>query len=366
MMETLYGEFNRLHEFADPNLEQEYTRTQIASSIQYMRTLTFAMGIVYFLFIIVDYFVISAVYTLLFILVNRTLICLLAFMLYAFLARSKRYQLFYRIYSMALVLASISFFLVCFHYEHPNFLIQTMGLFAIVIFIFMVPNRWIGKILVSVIVSLCYFISSYFVYPALSMNDYAAGAVYTILILLLRAVSTYKSEEQRRLLFLNGKRLERLTRIDSMTGLYNRETLNRELEANIAACDGTDGGFSVALFDIDDFKTINDTFGHLAGDRVLLNIVNAVRCHLPDACTMFRWGGEEFIILFRGRSHEQSLEKAEQYRGLIDELLEEGLHVTCSFGVTTYEPGDSTESMLARADRNLYKAKNAGKNCVIA
>ncbi len=362
----LNGKLNVLHEFEDRKLEQEYARAQIIQSFHYMRALAFALGIVFFLFIIADYMVNSSAATLLFILANRVLICLCAFGLYFVMSVSKNYGRFYYLYNLAIVCSSVSFYLICLSYEHPIFLLQVMGLFAIVLVVFMVPNRWINKVLVATVISVAFFAVMAVARPGIPGNEYIAGMIYSILVLALRAVSTYKNEAQRRLLYLNGRQLEILSKTDSMTGLYNRETLSADLSQRIEQVDLCGDDFGIVLFDIDDFKAINDTYGHLMGDKVLLEIVHMVQEQLAFDCPMYRWGGEEFIIIFPDCSHYNCVELSDKLCRGIDNLKLNEVRVTCSFGIACYQSGDTIQAMLARADSNLYAAKSSGKNCVMS
>ncbi len=366
MRAPLNGKLNMLNEFEDCKLEQEYARAQIIQSFHYMRTLAFALGIVFFLFIIADYLTNSSPSTVLFILANRVLICLCAFGLYFTMSVSKNYEKFYYLYNISILVSSVSFCIICLSYEHPNFLLQLMGLFCIVLVVFMIPNRWVNKVLVATVISVAFFVVMGVARPDISSNNFLAGVVYALLVLALRAVSTYKNEAQRRLLYLNGRQLEILSKTDSMTGLYNRETLSADLTQRIKQVDSCGDDFGIVLFDIDDFKSINDTYGHLMGDAVLLEIVRTVQQQLTDDCPMYRWGGEEFIIIFPDCSHYNCVDISDKLCRGIDNLIINEVRVTCSFGIACYQPEDTIQSMLARADNNLYAAKSSGKNCVMS
>lgn len=122
--------------------------------------------------------------------------------------------------------------------------------------------------------------------------------------------------------------------------------------------------FSLVMFDLDDFKRINDTFGHDRGDALLVACARAVRSLLPPDARIYRWGGEEFMVLVP-LDLPGALALAEQIRSALASLRVEGLPpVTGSFGVATYVPGEELRRLLARADRALYQAKADGKNCV--
>ncbi|RME09310.1 MAG: GGDEF domain-containing protein, partial [Aquificota bacterium] len=109
------------------------------------------------------------------------------------------------------------------------------------------------------------------------------------------------------------------------------------------------------------FKAINDTYGHLVGDEVLKEATREVKKVLRKSDIFGRWGGEEFLILLPMTS--EPFAPAEKIRQTIEGCeLCKGLKITLSLGATTYRDGDSMDSMLARADRALYKAKQQGKN----
>lgn len=357
---------NYLLEFEDRQMEREYAQSQTVHSLPYMRTLVFILGIVYFMFFIADYLTGASQAELLLILANRMLVCLMAFGAYWWLSVSKRYECFYAVYNVGLIITAASFIVICLSYEKPNFLRQTLEFIAIILVVFMIPNRWRDKVMVALSISAAYFVVLLLARPQVAVHEIVSGVVYTLLIVALRAVSTYNNELQRRLRHLNGKQLEIMSKTDSMTGLYNRETLNEDLAERIAAVQRVGPEFGIVLFDIDDFKVINDTYGHLVGDRVLLEIVDLIERALPQSCPMYRWGGEEFIILFPDCTEERCVELSNHYCRLIHDTPVDGIGITCSFGVSCYRAGDTIETLLARTDKNLYIAKGLGKNCVVA
>ncbi|MDQ7067948.1 MAG: GGDEF domain-containing protein [Sulfurimonas sp.] len=120
------------------------------------------------------------------------------------------------------------------------------------------------------------------------------------------------------------------------------------------------------MLDIDDFKVINDTFGHVAGDKVIMFIANILRSTLRDGDKVFRYGGEEFVIILNRITPEVCLEVTNRILKLIrsNQLIYKGhpLSVTISIGATQYTNGDTPESIITRADKALYKSKINGKD----
>ena len=120
------------------------------------------------------------------------------------------------------------------------------------------------------------------------------------------------------------------------------------------------------IFDVDNFKNINDSYGHNRGDKVLQEISKIVTSTLRESDHVGRWGGEEFVVISTESSLEQTAIVAEKIRQSICSYdFKELGSVSCSFGVAQYATGDSYQSIIHKADTALYEAKNRGKNRVI-
>jgi diguanylate cyclase (GGDEF)-like protein len=161
----------------------------------------------------------------------------------------------------------------------------------------------------------------------------------------------------------NGRLVDRIireARHDSLTGLAGRRALEETLER--ATRSSTEERFSLAIADIDDFKAINDTHGHQAGDEALCHVAEVLRSNLRGDDRVFRIGGEEFCVLMPGVEQERGVAVAERLRCAVAETPFR-LPLRISVGVATYPvDGAAQESILARADAALYAAKRAGKN----
>ena len=166
--------------------------------------------------------------------------------------------------------------------------------------------------------------------------------------------------ENRRVL---EKELKNLANTDPLTGILNRRRFNELLGTELTRTVRYETPTSILIFDIDNFKSINDVHGHQVGDDVIRTVVNLVSNNLRAPDIFCRWGGEEFIVLAVNCDSNCAMQLAEKLRQLIaDSPFEKLNKVTCSFGVTSYQIGDNSESLLKRADDNLYKAKMLGKN----
>ncbi len=153
---------------------------------------------------------------------------------------------------------------------------------------------------------------------------------------------------------------------DALTGLANRKRLDDELKKEVWRAERYAKELGLIMFDIDDFKRINDTRGHQVGDHVLAELAGLVRDAVRRVDIVARYGGEEFCILAPETSAEGVADLAEKLRRRVEahEFAGAG-RMTVSFGVAQYFPGESPASLLARADQALYQAKREGKNRVV-
>jgi diguanylate cyclase (GGDEF)-like protein len=163
--------------------------------------------------------------------------------------------------------------------------------------------------------------------------------------------------------------LERTSRTDYLTGVLNRRAISVRLEQVMAQMDRGAQCFCIILLDIDHFKQVNDCYGHQVGDQVLKHSVEKLQSCIRESDELGRWGGEEFLVL----APETKLAEAKQLaHRLCHELartsyvyLQHEISVTASFGVTSYQKGESLGTCLRRTDEALYNAKAAGRNCVV-
>jgi diguanylate cyclase (GGDEF)-like protein len=160
-----------------------------------------------------------------------------------------------------------------------------------------------------------------------------------------------------------ARSLDRRAATDPLTGLFNRGQFDRSLANEIMRAERYKTELSLLLFDIDYFKSVNDRFGHQAGDAVLVELSRYVGGHIRNSDVLARWGGEEFVVLSPGTSGAMACRFAGNLRAGIENLnIPEVGAITCSFGVTYYQTGDTADTLLARADEALYLAKRNGRN----
>jgi diguanylate cyclase (GGDEF)-like protein len=152
---------------------------------------------------------------------------------------------------------------------------------------------------------------------------------------------------------------------DFLTNIYNKQYFSEELENKLYQAHAQQTPLSIVLFDIDHFKRVNDTYGHLIGDHVLKKLASTLLNRIRQTDIFARWGGEEFVLLLDSATLEQALGIAENLRQTVENIaFDEVGQVTSSFGVCQMQEGDDHNSLLKRVDEALYKAKANGRNRV--
>lgn len=182
------------------------------------------------------------------------------------------------------------------------------------------------------------------------------------------AVETFSNNEALFSARHRIRRLEETVTIDTLTKINNRHYGEMRLKTAIFEYQQNNIPFSLLFIDLDNFKQINDSFGHETGDRILNMVANTLKLNLRQTDTIARWGGEEFVVLMEISLPDSAQSITEKLRNLIAsshlQFGENDIGVTASIGVTTVQPGDTTESIVARADGLMYQSKAAGKNRV--
>ena len=180
--------------------------------------------------------------------------------------------------------------------------------------------------------------------------------------------------KQVEILNIELKKVQRESERDGLTGAHNRKAFDQRISNLVEKNTATKANFSLIMLDLDDFKNINDTYGHQTGDRVLVALVNKCRQFIRSDDTIARYGGEEFAIVLPGASLKNAIKKGKQICKAVAATQyavegtteQEPLSVTISVGVATYRKADSIKAIITRADEALYTAKHNGKNRVVS
>ncbi|MGH1462547.1 MAG: diguanylate cyclase [Neptuniibacter sp.] len=164
-------------------------------------------------------------------------------------------------------------------------------------------------------------------------------------------------------------KLKHLASYDDLTDIYNRREGTKQLRKLVRYCNRKQRSLTVLLIDLDNFKSINDTFGHDTGDTILIATAECLTDHIRANDVLCRYGGEEFLIILPETDKKTALKIAERHRKALSELsvpltIKKSLHITASFGVSEMAVDESERTLMKHADIALYKAKHQGKNRV--
>ena len=167
-----------------------------------------------------------------------------------------------------------------------------------------------------------------------------------------------------------NQRIEELAQLDELTGLLNRRHILKCLNEEITRAQRTNIPCSIAIIDLDFFKRINDQFGHPAGDEALRTFAISIFANIRTIDKLGRYGGEEFLLIMPDTAKDQAVRTLDRLRSILSEVdwtpISGSFNLTMSAGICSVRQADSTEDILARADIALYRAKDAGRNRVIA
>lgn len=187
-------------------------------------------------------------------------------------------------------------------------------------------------------------------------------------------INTLKKQREEEQCVMNEKlaslaaertKLFKLSTIDSLTELYNRYKIEQYLKKKMEEAEQTGSSLAVILMDIDNFKQVNDHYGHIVGDRVLSTVAKLMKSTVRETDLIGRWGGEEFMIICPHTMLDEAIKIADRLRQTIEQhpfpIVQQK---TCSFGISCFQQGDTVEQLVSRADKALYHAKQNGRNRV--
>jgi diguanylate cyclase len=208
-------------------------------------------------------------------------------------------------------------------------------------------------------------------YEYFSYHFVLLAGYMTYLIIIERGNEVFqflqRAAEKEKELIVKSAMMERLSKVDALTGLYNHKTFHEYLDFLYEQSVSQGMPLQLALLDIDNFKMINDFYGHSNGDLVLKRVADAISEQVTEDDIVARYGGEEFAILLTNKSLEQAYEMVESLRLYIANQYHEELdeNITVSIGLKNLTADISKELFFQQADELLYKAKRNGKNQVM-
>jgi len=195
-------------------------------------------------------------------------------------------------------------------------------------------------------------------------------AVLLIMVITLRLTLTpllTRLEQTNEKLLNKVDEVTQLSITDTLTQIYNRKHFNASLTEENSMAERYGNTFAIIMFDIDNYKKINDTYGHQIGDQVMIEIVSIVSQNIRDSDLFSRWGGDEFMIILPHQTIADGYHIADKLcQSINDHSFKHNDNVTISCGVSEFRKGDNEERLIQRLDHNLYMAKQAGRNIAFA
>ena len=277
----------------------------------------------------------------------------------------KKYKFIYiefLLFSAPIYAASIHLYIIS---HLSNYSSYQTELYLMIFWIYTISGlRFIHSIITSLIVFFIGISGAYIVYP----NQLDSFIIYTSWMsvsLVFGFAGGYLLQESQKSIFLKQVELEKIAITDKLTGLYNRVMLDKTLHLELEKAYRYKHTVGILVLDIDFFKAINDNYGHLVGDKVLIEVSAYLKRTIRSSDMAFRWGGEEFIILCTETNKENLMIFAEHIRKRMEEIEFDFVgKKTISIGASISVPSDGISSIVKRADEALYIAKNSGRNCV--
>ncbi|MBU3013670.1 GGDEF domain-containing protein [Poseidonibacter lekithochrous] len=197
------------------------------------------------------------------------------------------------------------------------------------------------------------------------LNSWYKELYISILITLLVWIMAWIILKHYTRILKQKSELEKLSVTDQLTKLYNRHKLHEVLQNEFYRAERINYSFGVIILDIDNFKLINDTYGHNIGDNILQELAMLLKKNIRVSDTLGRWGGEEFLIIVPQGDTKSKQILAEKLRIIIEKhIFPTVTNITASFGISVYNKGDDIDSLIKKADDALYEVKENGRNQV--
>ena len=253
-------------------------------------------------------------------------------------------------------------------------------LFALLLFFFLTSHAEISrKVLMAVV--LCVIRLALFQYarvygPMIELDESSACmlqyvntiGIFILMTVIIMLFCKDSLAMEQKLVMYNAKLKEASSR-DPLTGLYNRRAMLEYLEELVEDTHRYGEWFNVAIGDIDFFKKINDRYGHEAGDTILKEVAEILSAYMKSRGSGARWGGEEFLLVFKNINGEEAAMELEKIRSIIEHRKfyhgEEVIYVTMTFGIDEYSSTYPIDYTISSADKKLYIGKEHGRNRVV-
>ncbi len=348
-------------DFEEQFLDFEFKRTK-----KDLMIFIIIIGSVYLSLGIMDCFFIMARKEILVVIALRMLAFLVGINLAYQISKSEEYkQIKYKLLFFEVLFCS-TYMSITYLYNYYDYLIHCMELIMIVIGLYFIPLKWRTNFEISIVFTSFFLLIKYIRFNFVDISLFYTSIVYLAAVICLIGKLTNDNYKYRKKQFENNCELRELTITDRLTKVYNRLKFENELVRLIHLNKEENMIFSLIIFDIDDFKEVNDEYGHLVGDKILIQICEYVNEVIREGDIFARWGGEEFALLLPNSTIESAIFVADRIKNkLKNSKFSNQITVSCSYGITEYSGQDSCDDLIKEVDNYLYKAKESGKNKIV-
>ena len=354
-----------LGEFTDRAVEDEFLAESLGDKRRMTAYLALVFGAIFGLFVLHSYLTEGDTPLFLQITPIRLIFVLASiavFLAARYITRHKHLVLAITLYQ---TLMAVIYLLTLKQFDSLDYF-SILGFMVITLAMYLLPNRIVYSQIVSIAFSIGFLAFPIWKLEGLQSYQYYRIIAYQIILLAYSNLYYCWSETTKRKAFIANKELLDLSWKDPLTGLYNRKKFDDALEHWMSFSKRYGNSLSLILLDIDNFKSVNDTHGHIVGDNLLKGVAAAIGSSIREADVFARWGGDEFAILLPNTDLQQAQKLAERLKERISSSSFGPFQgMTCSFGVAEYEESDSKQSLLKRADDLLLQAKSSGKGRVL-
>jgi len=345
---------------------QEYFNYQLVSCRKYMNKVSLIAAAFNQILLIPDMMFVNNMTGKLITAFLRTVFTGILILFSLYYSKARVFHSFYRLVSAVEFLDILLFLFITEQYGQPNFMIQVSGLYVILLSIFFFPNRYRNMLILSFLVMAAFLALAWRETGGFNANELFVSILYFLATILICSIFALGRDRQQYREFIVKNRLMKMSYTDQLTKVSNRNKLLAEFAKWQKKCKEQGQSFCMALFDIDQFKSINDRFGHTMADDVLVELAKTIRPHLRSTDLLVRWGGDEFVILLPQTTRKDAVKVLNRIRFTVENKQFVGkIHITCSFGLADTEGDATLETMLQQADNLMYEGKKQGGNRVI-
>lgn len=357
---------SRFGVFADKSMEQGFQANMVSRYSKSSAFVALIFGFLFILFLGNDYEAVTNNSSFMIITITRMLFLIVSAAAFFMIRRTLKHTTLICILTAYAAITAISYLIILQQYATLTYL-SILGLMVTTLAIYILPNKVLFTLLIAVIMSILFFLFPAQKIEGLEQDNVHKAAAYQIIVLIHCTTNAYLTNLYKRKQYAANAKLMALSITDPLTGIYNRAKFDEELErwTNFSNRYGTP--LSLIIFDIDDFKIINDSHGHLEGDSIIKHITNTTMDSVRNTDIFARWGGDEFVILLPNTNLGQAEEIAERMRkSILEKLCDAACTITCSFGVSILAKDETAKEFLLRTDKLLLQAKAQGKDLIVS